>query len=81
MCISSDANFQTILDKQVDPIMDPEHPGHQLNADEWMAAPTIGYFNIYEHGDPKFGHNYEPPAGAQIVRTNETEKEDCYVPF
>ncbi len=62
--------FKDVLAKQVTPIDDPDNPGVTLNADEWMEAPTIGHFSIYIQGDPMYGKNYNPPAGARIVREN-----------
>lgn len=70
LCVKAWPDFKTVLDNQVKPIDDPERPGHQINADEWMKAPTIGHFAVYEHGDPIYGANYEPPAGARIIRTS-----------
>lgn len=74
LCVQAWPDFQKVIDSQVEPIDDPERPGYQINADEWMKAPTIGYFAVYEHGDPIYGSNYEPPAGARIIRTNNTEE-------
>ena len=65
--------FKDVIAKQVTPIDDPDNPGMQLNADEWMEAPTIGHFSIYVQDDPRYGKNYNPPAGARIVRDNLTE--------
>lgn len=73
LCVRAWPNFQSVIENQVEPIDDPERPGYQINAEEWMKAPTIGYFSIYEHGDITYGPNYEPPAGARIIRTNTDE--------
>ena len=75
MCCRAYPRFAEILDMQVKPIDDPEHPGLLLNSDEWMKAPNIGLFDIYVQGDPKYGVGYEPVAGARIVRTA-TENDD-----
>lgn len=69
LCVRAWANFQQIIDNQVEPIDDPDRPGVQLNADEWMKAPIIGYFPVYEQGDPVYGPNYNPPYNAKIIRT------------
>lgn len=62
--------FSDILKQQVKPIDDPHQPGHQLNADEWMAAPIIGHFELYVQGELGHPVKYEPPYGAMIVHTN-----------
>lgn len=62
--------FADILKQQVKPIDDPHHPGYQLNADEWMAAPIIGHFELYVKGEYGRSVKYEPPYGAMIVHTN-----------
>lgn len=74
LCVQVWPNFQKVIESQVEPIDDPERPGYQINAEEWMKAPTIGHFSVYEHGDPIYGTNYEPPAGARIIRTNTDEE-------
>lgn len=66
-------DFQMVIDSQVEPIDDTERPGYQINAEEWMNASTIGHFAIYEQGDSIYGANYQPPAGARIIRTINTE--------
>ena len=73
LCVQAWPDFQMVIDSQVEPIDDPERPGYQINAEEWMNAPTIGHFAIYEQGDPIYGSNYQPPAGARIIRTINTE--------
>lgn len=60
--------FQKIVDLQVDPIYDPEHPENLLNEKEFMTAPTIGYFRVHIHGDPSKPADYKPPYGVQIVK-------------
>lgn len=74
LCVQMWPNFQKVIESQVEPIDDPERPGYQLNAEEWMKAPTIGHFSVYEHGDPIYGTKYEPPAGARIIRTSTDEE-------
>jgi len=69
LCCKAYPRFAEIMDMQVTPIDDPEHPGRQLNAKEWMEAPTIGMFAIYVQDDPTYGRNYEPPHGTRIIRT------------
>ncbi|SDB68371.1 hypothetical protein [Butyrivibrio sp. INlla16] len=71
--VSAYPRFKEILAKQVTPIDDPDNPGMMLNADEWMEAPTIGHFAIYVQGDPTRPKDYQPPAGARIVRANVNE--------
>lgn len=60
--------FQRIVDLQVAPIYDPEHPENILNEKEFMAAPTIGYFRVHTHGDPSKPADYKPPYGVQIIK-------------
>jgi hypothetical protein len=70
LCSLAYPKFKEILKMQVKPIEDPDHPGLLLNADLWLNAPTIGIFDIYVNGDPKFGPDYEPIYGARIVPTS-----------
>ncbi len=70
LCVNVWPDFQKIIDSQVEPIYDPEKPGRPINEEEWINAPSIGYFAIYEHGDPRFGPNYKPSTGARIIRTS-----------
>lgn len=70
MCANAYPDFLDIIDRQVTPERDPEHPDVILNEQAYRNAPTIGYFHIYVQDDPLYGRNYEPPAGAKIVRTN-----------
>ena len=60
--------FQRIVDLQVAPIYDPDDPPKMLNEKEFLAAPTIGYFPVHVHGDPKKPADYKPPCGVQIVK-------------
>jgi len=69
MCVKAYPEFKEIMQKQVTPEQDPEHPGLILNEQAFMDAPTIGHFSIYVQDDPTYGSNYKPPAGAKIVRT------------
>ncbi len=64
-CCKAWEGFSEILAKQVEPI-DDEY-GHQLNIEEWEAAPTLGYFPLYEQGDPKLPPDFKFPMGARIV--------------
>lgn len=73
MCVRAWPNFQKVIDSQIEAIDDPERPGYQINADEWMKAPIIGHFAVYEQGDKAYGSNYKPPFGARIVRLNSCE--------
>lgn len=63
MCIEAWPNFSEIIKKQVIPIPNPEQSGSYLNAEEFMSAPTIGYFHLPESTETK-----EPVCGAKIVR-------------
>lgn len=72
-CQSAWEGFKEILNMQVKPVEDPTSPGDLLNETEWAAAPNIYYYDIYVHGDRKFGKNYKPPFGAQIIRVVEDE--------
>lgn len=69
MCCQKWPKFKEILAQQVQPIDDPNNPGFQLNADEWMAAPTLGYFALYVKGDPA-PDGFVPPMGAMVVRNS-----------
>ena len=60
--------FQRVVDLQVAPISDPEHHQNLLNENEFMSAPTIGYFPVYIHGDPTKPADYKPPYGVQIIK-------------
>lgn len=68
--IQHDPNFRSIVDMQVEPLHDPEHPCKLLNQNAYQAAPTIGLFSVYEHGDPAYPSGYKPPAGVEIIRSN-----------
>ncbi len=70
LCIKKFKDFEKVIQSQVNPIDDPDSPGCYLNFDEWIKAPSINYFSIYENDDTSFGINYEPPSNARIVRTN-----------
>lgn len=70
LCAKVWPNFETVINNQVEPIYNPELPMRLLNANEWEEAPTIGHFSIYEQGDSLFGKNYEPLAGARIIRNS-----------
>lgn len=69
LCVQAWPDFNTVLDMQVEPVKDPDKPGRVLNEKEWVNAPTLGFFAVYEEGDPVRPHDYEPPYGARIVRT------------
>lgn len=65
MCVSAWPGFrEKVLEKQVRPIPDPENRGSYLNGKEYLAAPIVGHFHIYENGEIE-----EPPYGAVIVKT------------
>ena len=68
-CCNKWPKFTEILRQQVEPIDDPKNPGHQLNADEWMAAPNLGHFELYVKDESDYPANYEPPFGAMVVHT------------
>lgn len=67
-CCKAWEGFRDILSKQVEPINDKN--GHTLNIEEWDAAPTLGYFALYEQGDPKLPPGFKFPMGSMIVRNN-----------
>ena len=64
MCIDTWPDFKEIINRQVNPIPDPDLPGNYLNMNEFMSAPTIGYFHL-----PESTENKNPVCGAMIVRT------------
>lgn len=66
-CCKAWPKFHEILAKQVKPIDDAD--GHQLNYKEWDEAPTLGYFALYEQGDPRLPPDFKFPMGAMIVHT------------
>lgn len=68
LCREKWSDFDVVINSQVAPIYDPTNPCKILNEYEYLNAPTIGYFSIYEQGDPTYSSNYEPPAGARIIR-------------
>ncbi len=72
LCIQAWPDFETVVKSQVDPVDDPEDLGQIINEREWLEAPNIGYFSVYEQGDRIYGPQYIPPAGVKIVR-KETE--------
>lgn len=67
--LAKDPDFTRIMDAQVKPISDPESKGKLLNAAAYMEAPTIGIFNVYEHGDPRYPVDYQAPDGTEIIRS------------
>lgn len=73
-CCKVYPRFSDILALQVDPIDDPDNPGYTLNAQEWLDAPNIGYYDIYVQGDPKFPAGFKPVLGARIVKTTIEEE-------
>lgn len=68
LCINAWPYFKEVIGAQVDPIYDPDNPKRLINASEWVDAPTIGYFAVYEHGDEMYGADYQPPEGVRIIR-------------
>lgn len=64
------SNFNTVLKHQVTPILDQTQANQVLNESDYMNAPTIGHFSIYVQGDTNYEANYEPPAGAKIIKQN-----------
>lgn len=67
-CCKALSGFRDILSRQVKPIDDAN--GHQLNYEERDAAPTLGYFALYEQGDPKLPPDFKFPMGTMIVHDN-----------
>lgn len=63
MCVKAHPKFREIIDMQVKPLRNSDGKGKILNAEEYMAAPTIGHFPL-----PEKGENSNPPFGAMIVR-------------
>lgn len=70
-------NMQVQMPKLESP-KDWQDPEFLKKMEEWDTAPTFGLFNLVEKDDPHYWNsinpNYEPPFGAMIVRTNDTEK-------
>lgn len=67
--MAKDPGFTRIMNAQVKPISDPQSNGKLLNAAAYAEAPTIGIFNVYEHGDPRYPVDYEAPDGTEIIRS------------
>lgn len=67
--LAKDPSFTRIMDAQVKPVSDPESKGKLLNTAAYMDAPIIFFFNVYEHGDPRYPVNYETPDGSEIIRS------------
>lgn len=68
LCIQKWPKFkEKVLDKQVTLIPDSNNFGEYINAEDYLAAPIIGYFNIAREGDPSLPPNYKFPSGAKII--------------
>ena len=52
-------------------VADPDNPTEYLNMNEYLAAPSMGFFKIEEQGERLRLDGQEPPYGAMIVRTEE----------
>ena len=68
LCAHASQIFARVQEMQVKPVPDPDHPGRYLNEKEYLDAPQIGYFALYEQGDPAYPSDYDPPYGAKIIR-------------
>lgn len=66
--LAKDPSFQKIIDLQVKPMKNSEALGTLLNSEEFLKSPEIGFFHVYEHGDPAYPPDYNPPYGVEIVR-------------
>ena len=66
--VEKDPAFKKVLDMQVEPLPDTEHPGQYLNAEEFLKSPKIGTFHVIERGDPAYPADYKPPYGMEIIR-------------
>ena len=69
LCAHASQIFARVQEMQVKPVPDPDHPGRYLNEKEYLDAPQIGYFALYEQGDPAYPSDYDPPYGAKIIRS------------
>lgn len=67
-CCKALSGFRDILSRQVKPIDDAN--SHQLNYEERDAVPTLGYFALYERGEPRLPPDFKFPMGAMIVHDN-----------
>lgn len=74
LCCEKWPGFHDVIKAQVTLIPDPEHKGEYLNAQEHLASPVIGYFDILATDDELFDD--DPPYGAVIVRTNTPKTDD-----
>lgn len=63
LCVKAYPKFREIMDMQVKPLRNSDGKGKILNAEEYMASPTIGHFPL-----PEKSENSNPPFGAMIVR-------------
>ena len=68
-CVSVYPEFKEVLDKQVNPVYDPNDPSKCLNIEEHLASPYIGHFPIHRDGIDYLIADKEPPYGAKIVYT------------
>lgn len=62
------------LEKKNKLVPDPDNPKEYLNTKEYLAAPIMGFFPIEEQGETLRLDGEEPPFGAMIVRTNDSEE-------
>ena len=65
-CCKAWEGFRDIL--PIDDIGDTND--QQLNYEEWNSSPILGYFALYEQGDPKLPPDFKFPMGAMIVHDN-----------
>ena len=63
---------EKVEDKQVKAILKENGKGY-VNGDQFMAAPNIGIFHIWESDDEHLEAYGEPPYGSMIVRTGSGE--------
>lgn len=71
--LAKDPSFQKIIDLQVKPVKNPEALGTLLNTEEFLKSPEIGFFHVYEHGDPAYPPDYNPPYGVEIIRDGKSK--------
>lgn len=62
------------LEKKNKLVADPDNPNEYLNTKEYLAAPIMGFFPIEEQVERLRLDGEEPPFGAIIVRTSDSEE-------
>lgn len=73
-CVEKWPDFTKVIQQEVKLIPDPENRGKYLNAEEHLASPVIGLFQILRNDDEHFKN--DPPYGAMIVSAGTGKEEE-----